>query len=159
MNTTLDNAIKQLNAAICERIASNSAHIEGLCIEAKRGEETINVNEKSEPVFFDGNVDVYLYHKRNSINFSILRSKGKTVTYSAKAICTIYCCTSLRDLYEVLTQVLSGFNQIEIQDIDFDQYKIVRNETGLKDFDFSKNIFALKYTIFYSTDCTDICLN
>lgn len=160
MKTIIGEKIKELNAAICQEITGRSLSIHGLCIEAKRGEETINVDENNDPVFFDDKSDIYMYHKRSNISFSEQRARGKKVTYKAEAICTIYCMTSLSNFYEVLISILSQFNHIDIKDLDFDQYKILRSETGLKDFDFSRNIFALKYSITYSTDkCDSICLS
>jgi hypothetical protein len=160
MKTTLDLEIENINNSLLAKLTAYKYLLSGLVFEVQKNDGKINVDINNNPIVFDDKFEIYIYHKLSAINFNKIQSRGKTNVYEAKATVNIFAFTIFRNFHDVLVANLSELPHVLVEDIDFDSYKIIKNETGKDSFDFVKRfVFSLKYTVTYRTEkCDDICL-
>lgn len=154
--TQIDNINAQIKIGIDYDF---KAH--GLCRPAIRNGEKQQFDAKTdEAVVFDDTYGSSFYHKINgAINYDLVKAPGKTKLYNAVAPVSLYCFSKHKNFDDHILKSLSNVKLLQIQNVDWDSYKIIASETGRPDFDFNKYLFVVNYQITFKTDnCNDQCL-
>lgn len=142
---------------------NDSFKLYGLTREAIRNGETQNFEVRSkEQIVIDDGYKNFFYHKFKGISYKLLQERGKKKLYTATASFGLVGYSESAEFDEFLVRKISNLNLPEIEayinDIDYDSYKIISQETGKKDFDFHKYLFVVNYQILYKTDnCDETC--
>lgn len=127
----------------------------GLVKSIKSGGENLNVLYSSDEkvVYPDDSVKCFFYHKLNSERYTEVQGPGKKKIYNANANISLYCWADEVSFHDHLITRFGSTPKVTLIESDFDAYKIVNAEISKKEYDFSKNIFVVKYQLLYKTDC------
>jgi hypothetical protein len=135
----------------------------GLTKETTRGDEKQNFEVKSKnQVIIDDTYGSFFYHKFSEIDYKTLQQRGKTRTYIATASIKLICYSNEIDFDDHIRKGLGTANiaktNVIVSSFNYDSQSIISEETGKKDFDFSKYLFVVNYQILYQTDnCYEEC--
>jgi hypothetical protein len=145
---------------VLTRGLNNTFKAYGLVRTAKKGTESINheVDKVEAIVYFDDAYTHFVYHKIKNISYEQIRSGGNKKLYNAKGQLSLICWSTDFAFHDHVINRLSQFTDITIGESDFDSYKIIKEEIGKDDFDFSKYVFVVNYQLRYQTDnCHELC--
>lgn len=159
--TSLDNLIESINTAVASGIKDTKSY-EGIVFETQQGDKKINVNKKGNAVVFDDKSKVNFYHKLvpNTETFTKIQGRGKEYVYNIRSTIDLVVFTSNLNFKEYLISKLSTQKNVEIISIDNDAYRILKNEVGITEFDFKKQIFVVRYQALYKSEpCIEYCVN
>lgn len=155
--TYLDNIVEPINAEILKGFESLQLNVAGLVTAAKNETEPKFVDKGGKNVHFDSTMDINLYHRVVRANSQEIKSGGKKKLFEINADFELVCFTSCRDFDEVVISKLYFFPFVTSTRTDYDAYRILQKEVGVKDYDFNnKFIFVVTYNTLYQSP---LCVN
>jgi hypothetical protein len=150
---SLDNQIDLINISL-DADLGGTKKICGLVKTVKRGEENLWIDKEGKAIFFDDSFDHYMYHRVSGKTiFSEIQRGGKAKVFKAITPIDLIVFSRYRDIEEYITSKLAQVFTLTVNSIDYDSYKIFKNETNKVDFDFKKKyIIVVNYQALYYTD-------
>lgn len=139
------------------RVESNS-FCGGIVRVAEKSSEKINYDADNRPVIFDDKYDLFLYHKVRSESLKVIQERGTSKVYDVIANMNVIVFCKNRETCDLIVSAMSTLKDVTLNSIDHDSYKILKQETSITSYDFSKYIFSINYDLKYrSNECTSVC--
>jgi hypothetical protein len=138
----LDDIVEEINS----KLELRSASLNGIVKQGNHGKEKRFLDKNGENILLSNEYEVYLYHRAERVSLDLLQTPGKGKRYNANASIELIVYSKHRDIDEYILSVMSLFQFITINDIDYDSYKIWKDETGKDEYDFERYVFKISYT-------------
>jgi hypothetical protein len=152
----LDNIVENFNSKLTTGLVGDK-NCYGL-VAAAKGEDQVEWVDKNENnVHFNSDKKYNFYHRINRVSSSlVVPTPGKKKLYNVTAQIDLIVFTSCRNFDEWIMKCISEISILTLLNIDYDAYKILKNETGASNYNFNNQyIFVVNYNALFQSD---LCL-